>query len=150
MTTVTKEMRFECAHMLTGHEGRCSNLHGHSYKVEVTLTAPVGPDSMVVDFAALKEVMNEVIDPFDHAFIFDERVVSGDGVFDDSPEGQIAKIVSINSDMRWVAFPGRPTAENMAHYFSKEIQRHMVKPLVVACVRVWETATSYAEYFPEG
>ena len=85
--TATKEVVFDCAHMLSGHEGLCKNLHGHTYKVQVTVgqvtsggrdrLIPSGPSaSMVIDFKHLKEALNEVIvEPFDHAFVFDMDIV---------------------------------------------------------------------------
>ena len=71
---VTKEITFDVAHMLSYYEGKCANLHGHTYKLQVTLEGNVGDVShMVLDFNILKEVLNEsVMDVFDHAIVFSD------------------------------------------------------------------------------
>lgn len=71
-TSVSRVFGFEAAHQLPWHEGKCRNLHGHSYRLEVTVDGPVGPDGIVVDFADLKAVVQrEVIDRFDHRYLND-------------------------------------------------------------------------------
>jgi 6-pyruvoyltetrahydropterin/6-carboxytetrahydropterin synthase len=60
-TSVTRAFTFEAAHQLPWHEGKCRNLHGHSYRLEVTVEGPVGPQGIVVDFAAIKEVVERVV-----------------------------------------------------------------------------------------
>jgi len=77
--TVAKDFRFAAAHQIPGHQGGCQNLHGHSYRVRVHVRArTLDRLGMVVDFADLKRVMEEVIGPFDHRFLnevppFDSR-----------------------------------------------------------------------------
>lgn len=71
-TRVTRSFRFEAAHQLPWHEGKCKFLHGHGYRLEVTVEGPVGDHGVVVDFADLKTVVNrEVIDRFDHRYLND-------------------------------------------------------------------------------
>jgi 6-pyruvoyltetrahydropterin/6-carboxytetrahydropterin synthase len=71
-TSVTRSFTFEAAHQLPWHEGRCRNLHGHSYRLEVTVEGPVGDSGIVVDFADIKSVVErEVIDRFDHQYLND-------------------------------------------------------------------------------
>lgn len=71
-TSVTRVFTFEAAHQLPWHEGKCQRLHGHSYRLEVTLTGPVREDGMVMDFAEVKEVVErEVIERFDHQYLND-------------------------------------------------------------------------------
>jgi 6-pyruvoyltetrahydropterin/6-carboxytetrahydropterin synthase len=68
--SVCKDFRFAAAHQIRGHRGGCENLHGHSYRVRVWVQADrLDPLGMVVDFADLKRVMEEVIGPFDHRFL---------------------------------------------------------------------------------
>ena len=74
MTTVTKTVKFDAAHILTNHQGLCKNLHGHTYRVDVSVSmatdASEGND-MVIDFKDLKAVATETIcDRFDHAFVY--------------------------------------------------------------------------------
>jgi 6-pyruvoyltetrahydropterin/6-carboxytetrahydropterin synthase len=71
-TSVTRTFTFEAAHQLPWHEGKCRNLHGHSYRLEVTVEGPVGPQGIVVDFAAIKEVVErDVIAAYDHRYLND-------------------------------------------------------------------------------
>ena len=135
MTTVTKTVKFDAAHVLTNHQGLCKNLHGHTYRVDVSVTQPDGSGKdMVIDFKDLKAIANEVIcDRFDHAFVY--NTASGG-------ECEIAAVVEKNG-MRTVAIPFRSTAENLARHFYESL-----KPRIpgLSAVKVWETADSCAEY----
>lgn len=133
MTTVTKTVRFDAAHILTNHAGLCRNLHGHTYRVDVSVAADDGAD-MVIDFKDLKRIANEVIcERFDHAFIYS---TASEG------EREIAAVVERHG-MRTVPIPFRSTAENLARMFYGSM-----KPRIpgLASIRVWETADSCAEY----
>ena len=137
MITVTKTVRFDAAHILTNHQGLCKNLHGHTYRVDVSVSQ--GEDEtrdMVIDFKDLKNLATAAIcEQFDHAFIYNTH----------SPgEREIAEVVERNG-MRTVALPFRSTAENLARHFFETL-RPLVPGLV--SVRVWETADSCAEYSP--
>jgi 6-pyruvoyltetrahydropterin/6-carboxytetrahydropterin synthase len=136
MTTVTKTVRFDAAHILTNHRGLCKNLHGHTYRVDVSVSADCSGDDMVIDFKDLKTVANKVIcDRFDHAFIFNSL----------SPaECEIASVVERHG-MRTVSIPFRSTAENLARHFFNELSGAVPG---LASVKVWETADSCAEYRP--
>jgi 6-pyruvoyltetrahydropterin/6-carboxytetrahydropterin synthase len=69
---VTRSFRFEAAHQLPWHEGKCKHLHGHSYRLEVSVEGPLNEHGIVVDFADLKRVVKaEVIDRFDHRYLND-------------------------------------------------------------------------------
>lgn len=71
-TKVTRCFGFEAAHQLPWHDGKCRNLHGHSYRLEVTVEGPIGPRGIVVDFADIKAVVDrEVIERFDHQYLND-------------------------------------------------------------------------------
>jgi 6-pyruvoyltetrahydropterin/6-carboxytetrahydropterin synthase len=135
MTTVTKTVRFDAAHVLTNHEGRCKNLHGHTYRVDVSVSCGDGmPGDMVMDFKELKRIANETIcDRFDHAFMYNTA----------SPgETEIAAVVERNG-MRTVPIPFRSTAENLAKLFFAELEKKIAG---LSSVRVWETQDSSAEY----
>ena len=82
MLTITKEFQFDAAHKLwrsTLSEkenyalyGNCSRLHGHTYRLQVTVTGPVGPDGMIINFCRLKEIVHTLIlHRYDHAFLND-------------------------------------------------------------------------------
>jgi 6-pyruvoyltetrahydropterin/6-carboxytetrahydropterin synthase len=71
-TSVTRTFRFEAAHQLPWHEGKCRHLHGHSYRLDVTVSGPLGPNGIVLDFADLQARVNtEVVDRFDHRYLND-------------------------------------------------------------------------------
>ena len=135
MITVTKTVKFDAAHVLTNHQGLCKNLHGHTYRVDVSVTQPEGDDrDMVIDFKDLKALATEVIcDRFDHAFIYNTESAG---------EREIAAVVEKNG-MRTVAIPFRSTAENLAKMFYSDLKPHLPG---LSSVRVWETAESCAEY----
>jgi 6-pyruvoyltetrahydropterin/6-carboxytetrahydropterin synthase len=137
MITVTKTVKFDAAHVLTNHQGLCKNLHGHTYRVDISVSQREGEDSdMVIDFKDLKSIAEAVIcDRFDHAFIYNTT----------SPgECEIAAVVEKNS-MRTAAIPFRSTAENLAKYFFELLIARIPN---IASVKVWETAMSSAEYRP--
>lgn len=71
-TQVTKSFHFEAAHQLPWHAGRCRQLHGHGYRLEVTVEGPLDGNGVVVDFDDLKGVVQrEVVDRYDHAYLND-------------------------------------------------------------------------------
>ena len=137
MITVTKTVKFDAAHVLTNHQGLCKNLHGHTYRVDVSVTqSEGGADDMVIDFKELKRLASEVIcDRFDHAFIYNTESAG---------EREIAAVVEKNG-MRTVAIPFRSTAENLAKMFYGELKSRIPG---LSAVKVWETAESCAEYKP--
>ena len=134
MTTVTKTIRFDAAHILTNHAGLCKNLHGHTYRVDISVSDALGASDMVIDFKDLKRLATEVIcERFDHAFIYNTASAG---------ECEIAAVVEKHG-MRTVALPFRSTAENLAKYFFESLQG--VIPGLKS-IKVWETADSVAEY----
>ena len=71
-TSVTRTFTFEAAHQLPWHDGKCRNLHGHSYRLEVTVEGPIGDQGIVVDFADIKRVVErDVVDVYDHRYLND-------------------------------------------------------------------------------
>ncbi|HVM10303.1 MAG TPA: 6-carboxytetrahydropterin synthase QueD [Acidimicrobiales bacterium] len=71
-TSVTRSFTFEAAHQLPWHPGKCQRLHGHSYRLEVTVDGPVGEQGIVVDFGDIKEVVRrDVIARYDHQYLND-------------------------------------------------------------------------------
>lgn len=131
---VTKTMYTETAHRLVGHPGACKNLHGHSYKWEVTLYSPhLNPDGMIEDFSNLKEVMNEVImDQFDHCTVLENCAEN---------KPLINAIISMEMKLTLINMP--PTAENYCNFVKTFIAKKY--PLFDIAVACWETTTSKAE-----
>ena len=134
MVTATKTVKFDAAHVLTNHEGLCKNLHGHTYRVDVSVAQPEGDASdMVIDFKDLKRIATEVIcERFDHAFIYNTE---------SEGEREIAAVVQRNG-MRTAAIPFRSTAENLARLFYGDLKARIPG---LSAVKVWETADSSAE-----
>lgn len=137
MTVVTKSVKFDAAHVLTNHCGLCKNLHGHTYRVDVSVSAEIpSQGDMVIDFKDLKRIASEVIcERFDHAFIYNTR---------SEGECEIAAVVQKHS-MRTIALPFRSTAENLAGYFFGQLKERIPG---LCSVKVWETADSCAEFRP--
>ena len=133
MTTVTKTVKFDAAHVLTDHQGLCRNLHGHTYRVDVSVSTEADGD-MVIDFKELKGILAEVIlDRFDHSFIYNTGSAG---------ESEIAAVVEKHG-MRTVAIPFRSTVENLAKMFYNELKDRFPG---LSSVKVWETADNCAEY----
>ena len=135
MLTITKSVKFDAAHVLTNHNGLCKNLHGHTYRVDVSVRQADNDSSdMVMDFKDVKRICEEtVLSKFDHAFIYDE---TSDG------ESEIAAVV-VKNGMRAAALPFRSTAENLAKCIFDALK---VRIPCIYSVRVYETADSCAEY----
>jgi len=155
MLSITKQIRTETGHRLCNYEGRCAHVHGHSYLWEITVEGEMDDRGMVADFKDLKQIMTEVIDPLDHAFVI-------------SPEDPFNKLMAYRSHVeggcyditlediftatngeepRLFVWHENPTAESMAQWAAKEIQRLLPLDIMhVTKVRVWETATSFAEW----
>ena len=133
MVTVTKTVKFDAAHVLSDHAGLCRNLHGHTYRVDVSVAQETDGD-MVVDFKELKKIANEVIcDRFDHAFIYNTESAG---------EKEIAAVVEKNG-LRTVAIPFRSTCENLAKMFYGELKARIPG---LSSVKVWETSDNCAEF----
>ena len=126
-------MKFDAAHVLTDHQGLCRNLHGHTYRVDVSVAAEAD-DDMVIDFKELKGILAEVVlDRFDHSFIYNTGSAA---------ESEIAAVVEKHG-MRTVAIPFRSTVENLAKMFYNELKGRISG---LSSVKVWETADNCAEF----
>ena len=137
MFKVSKEFSFDMAHILDGHDGKCQNLHGHTYKLQVEVSGDLVPDGakkgMVVDFTDVKTVVKEaILDPMDHAFIYDTT---------SERECKIAALLNeLNS--KTFGIPVRTTAEEMARFMFNRLK----DKLPISAIRLWETPTSFCEY----
>lgn len=128
-TTIAKQFRFEAGHRLSeGYQGRCAGTHGHSYLVEVELTAPeLDRFGMVTDFGNLKPVKDWVDEHLDHAMLLSPQ----------DPD------VALYRTLGPIFFTnGNPTAENIAALILDQARK--ILGGVVVAVTVWETATAYA------
>ena len=151
MMTITKEFNWAMAHLLEGHEGLCKNIHGHNYKLMVTVkrlveqvdTTNKSSKGMVVDFKDLKNIVNEVIvDRFDHAFVFNGE---------DEESTEIADYLSNKLRQKILPLAFRTTAENMVKWIFVVLNVELEKKgLRCVCATLYETPTSYASYSKDG
>lgn len=128
---ISKDIKFDCAHMLSQYEGKCSNLHGHTYHGIVTIESDTHVDTgMVVDYNKIKQI----VDKYDHAVIF-----SSDE-FRNQAENELLGW-TIKHDMRHIVLPfGKSTAETLSLTIAEEFQKYGK-----VTVRLSETDGSWAE-----
>lgn len=123
MFEVTVQQTFAAGHSLRNYHGKCENVHGHNYRVEVTFQGErLDGAGLLVDFLEVKALMNKVIDYLDHQYINDLKP------FDEL----------------------NPSAENLAKYFHDEIRAGLGQenPVEIAEVKIWETDITAAAYRP--
>lgn len=139
---VTREFSFEMAHVLKGYDGPCRNVHGHSYRLFVTITGkPVNDNTsprngMVLDFTDLKEiVVHTIIERFDHSV-----VISSDFA------AEKEKIMA-DAFGNAVIVDYQPTCENLVTDFAGRIKSELPDGINLHSLRLCETAKSYAEWF---
>jgi 6-pyruvoyltetrahydropterin/6-carboxytetrahydropterin synthase len=140
---ITKEFSFETGHALYGYDGKCRNVHGHSYKLSVTVIGQPISDSnhvkygMVIDFGDLKKIVKEeIVDVFDHATVFNQN----------TPHIELAnELISRGHQVILVDY--QPTSENMIVDFAHRIQERLPKNIKLHALKLRETASSYAEWY---
>lgn len=146
---ITREVLFEAAHMLSGHDGLCANLHGHSYRAQVTLRAPIqeydeirSDGDMVMDFGTLKNLLQRaVLDKLDHALIVSHQRLRN------LAEEELVQW-ALRNRMRVVELPGRSTVENIATWVKDVVLEELAargQVSTAVSVRLWETEKSFVE-----
>jgi 6-pyruvoyltetrahydropterin/6-carboxytetrahydropterin synthase len=130
MYEVTVEQTFAAGHSLREYKGKCENIHGHNYRVRVTVEGErLNKIGLLVDFVDLKRAVRKVVDRLDHQFIND-----------------LEPFTTVN-----------PSAENLARYFYDEVSEALnldgnsfnEHPVRIAEIKIWETDTSIAVYRPD-
>ncbi|SMC33433.1 6-pyruvoyl trahydropterin synthase family protein [Moheibacter sediminis] len=142
---VTKSFNFETAHALYGYDGKCKNIHGHSYKLFVTVKGIPNQNQddpkfgMVIDFGDIKSIVkSEVIDEFDHAILLNEN----------SPHKQLGD--NLMKEGHKVIFTSyQPSCENMLLDMVARISPKLPEFIQLQSLRLHETETSYAEWLAE-
>jgi len=141
---ITKEFTFEMAHALWNYDGPCRNIHGHSYKMYVTvigepLNDPENPKhGMVIDFTDLKRIVNqEVVNKLDHAFMISKK----------APAQAIKNLEQMFEKQVFTDY--QPSVENMLLDFAERIIKQLPENVKLYSLRLHETATAYAEWFAE-
>jgi 6-pyruvoyltetrahydropterin/6-carboxytetrahydropterin synthase len=140
---ITKQFSFETGHALYGYDGKCKNVHGHSYKLSVTVIGtPITDTSnvkfgMVIDFTDLKKIVKEeIVDIFDHATVFNKN----------TPHVELAKELQ-SRDHHVILVDYQPTSENMVIDFATKIKSRLPENIALHSLRLQETETSFAEWF---
>ncbi len=135
MYSVKTSAAFDSAHFLKGYGGKCANLHGHTWKIEVTASDELitcgEKRGMVLDFSDLKKSVRGIASRFDHTLIYESGSLRGETIAALSAEG-----------FSLTEIPFRPTAESFAKYFFDELS----KTLPVKSVMVYETPENCAVY----
>ena len=139
---ITKQFSFETGHALYGYDGKCKNVHGHSYRLDVTVIGqPIDDTSnvkygMVIDFKDLKKIVKEeVVDVFDHATVFNKNTPHFELAMELENRGHNVLLVNY-----------QPTSEMLVIDFAKKIKARLPKNLKLFSLKLQETATSYAEW----
>lgn len=141
---ITKEITFDMAHMLSNYNGKCANLHGHTYKLQVTVEGEVDEDSrMVIDFNRLKEAIEDcVMERLDHAVAFSDTMFRGEA------EDELLKWAEKYGMKYQIIANGKTTCENMAVEIKKLLNDYLFNDgfHCKVFVKLWETPTSFAEF----
>ncbi|MEE3085820.1 MAG: 6-carboxytetrahydropterin synthase [Bacteroidota bacterium] len=142
---VTKQFKFETGHAIYGYDGLCKNVHGHSFKLDVTIVGqPINdPDhvknGMVIDFGDLKTIVNkEIVQPFDHATVL--NVKSPHKEIADEMEGRGHKILRVGY---------KPTCEMMIIDFASKLKAKLPNHLKLYSLKLRETETAFAEWYAD-
>lgn len=140
---ITKKFSFETGHALYGYDGKCRNVHGHSYKLSVTVIGnPISDSShvkfgMVIDFSDLKKIVKEeIVDVFDHATVFNKN----------TPHVELAKELS-DRGHNVLLVDYQPTSEMMVIDFAEKIKARLPSRIRLHALKLQETDSSYAEWF---
>jgi len=140
---ITKQFSFETGHALYGYDGKCKNVHGHSYKLSVTVIGnPITDNTnvkfgMVIDFSDLKKIVKEeIVDVFDHATVFNKN----------TPHVELAKELE-DRGHNVLLVDYQPTSEMMVIDFSKKIKKRLPSHISLHSLKLQETDTSFAEWF---
>jgi 6-pyruvoyltetrahydropterin/6-carboxytetrahydropterin synthase len=140
---ITKQFSFETGHALYGYDGKCRNVHGHSYKLYVTIIGQPISDTthvklgMVIDFSDLKVLIkNKIVDVFDHATVFNKN----------TPHVELAKeLADRGHNVLLVDY--QPTSEMMIIDFANVIKQELPSHIKLHSLKLQETDSSYAQWF---
>ena len=139
---ITKQFHFETGHALYGYDGKCKNVHGHSYKLSVTVIGTPISDTknvkfgMVIDFGDLKKIVaSEIVDEFDHSTVFNKNTPHIELANELEKRGHSVILVDY-----------QPTSEMMLIDFAKKIKNRLPKTIQLHSLKLQETGTSSAEW----
>ncbi|WP_178986485.1 6-pyruvoyl trahydropterin synthase family protein [Winogradskyella helgolandensis] len=140
---ITKQFSFETGHALYGYDGKCKNVHGHSYHLFVTVIGTPIADAtnvkfgMVIDFGDLKKIVKEeIVDVFDHATVFNKN----------TPHVELARELEAR-DHNVLLVDYQPTSEMMVIDFAEKIKQRLPETIKLYSLKLSETTSSFAEWF---
>ncbi len=130
---VSKEYKWEMGHRLLFHEGKCNNLHGHSYKAKIELTGKLDKNGMVLDFFIIDSIMEKILSVLDHSFIVYKE------------DKKLLRLLT-ELEFKHLIFETECTAEYLVLYLLKQIKEYGL-PANIAKVKVavYETEDAFAE-----
>ena len=138
---ITKQFSFEMAHALRNYDGLCRNIHGHSYKMDITLAGqPLHDESspkngMVMDFGDLKRLVNEeIISLLDHALVLNAKT-----------DAKLVEALKQNYE-QIVIVDFQPTTENLLNFIADKLKAKLSERVKLTRIRLRETDTSYADW----
>ena len=136
---ITKEFKFEMAHALHAYDGLCANIHGHSYRLFVTVKGNIKDEKenpkngMVIDFAVLKKIVKPmIVERYDHSLVLNAN----------SPHIDL----DLSAFEKVYFLPYQPTSENLVQDFALQIKEKLPEGVELYKVVLSETATSFAEW----
>ena len=139
---ITKEFKFEMAHALHGYDGLCANIHGHSYRLWVTVRGDVKKepthtkDGMVMDFTDIKSIIKPtIIKKYDHSLVLNAN----------SPHANL----DLSAFDKVYYLPYQPTSENLVSDFANSITSLLPENVELLKVVLSETVSSFAEWNSE-
>lgn len=142
---ITKKFTFETGHALYGYDGKCKNVHGHSYKLFVTVIGSPITDKnhvkfgMVIDFGDLKKIVSEeIISVYDHATVLNKN----------TPHAELAEVLK-EQGHNIILVDFQPTSEMLVINFAEKIQKCLPQNIQLHSLKLQETESSYAEWFAE-
>jgi len=130
------------SHALLNYDGLCRNIHGHSYKLQITVAGePINDagnpkNGMVIDFSILKKLIQEhIVSKLDHSLMINEK----------APIDKLSEMGQMYERLQVVPF--QPTSENMVQYIAEIVKSLLPEHLELFSVRLYETSNSFAEWF---
>lgn len=140
---ITKQFTFEMSHALYGYDGKCKNIHGHTYHLDVCIIGkPIIDKSnvkygMVIDFGDLKKIVkSEIVDVLDHCLMLNKN----------TPHRKMADF--LESEQHYIVrVDYQPTTENMIIDFAQKIQSKLPENVSLHSLKLRETQSSFAEWY---
>ena len=132
--SISKDYYWEMSHRLPFHKGLCKNIHGHSYKLRISLYGTLNENKMILDFYDLNQILNPLINKLDHSFICDDN----DNLMYDFLH---------NNGFKYIKISGFTTVENLLDYIISEIidEFKKIENIKKMKIRIYETIDAFAE-----